>query len=110
MSDSYPLPSYAAYVWLKGDQLCLSLPSPEQGARAHQVQVPLNEAGLKCLVEILKGREREQTWLSLKGAPTKRQIEDELKRDAKYNAWLKAMRVSQQEKDEAAKFLEELGL
>jgi len=109
LSDSYPLPSYAAYIWLKGDQVCLSFPG-QNGARAHQVQLPLNEAGLKCLVDILKGREQNEVWLARAGAPTKRQVEEDLKKDAQYNAWLKAMRTSQKEKDEATKFLEELGL
>jgi hypothetical protein len=108
---NYPLPSYAAHIWIANGQLCLGFPSPKEGAREHMVTLPLSDKGLAVAIDILREREKDRfNTLGTAGAPCRRQVEDELKRDQKYNEILRAMSVSKSERDEAAKWLEELGL
>lgn len=46
----YPLPSYAANIWLAGSTLWLSMPGHDQYDRNHVVQVPINITLIKNLI------------------------------------------------------------
>jgi hypothetical protein len=116
MSDHYPLPNYAAYIWTAGDKIWVGFPSPSPDARGHSVPFPNTEQGLAAIVKIMQARERDplSRRISAAGAPCRLQVEKELAKDRRYNELLKAMddgrKVSEGEKAEAKAFLEELGL
>ena len=86
---SYPIPSYAAHIWVAGDHFCVGFPGTN-GAREHVVEFPLTAKGLEVLATVLKSRDdREQTrWLATKGAPTGLDIERCLVNDKAYNEFL----------------------
>lgn len=112
MTEKYPVPSYAANIWIAGDKLWLGFPSPEPGVRGHSVPLPCNEKGMAVAVSIL--REREHTprtnWLGTKGAPTRWDIEHDKKYNALLNAMNESKKTTEAEKAAAQAFLEELGL
>lgn len=112
MTD-YPVPGYAAQIWIAGDELKLALPSPLD-APSHTVTLPNNERGLALALQILREREHDFGTIGRASAPTQYMTERQLANDAKYNAMLRAMREGsaerQKEKAEAAAFLEEIGL
>jgi len=113
MSD-YPIPSYAANIWIAGDLLWLGFPPIGDGVQAHSVSFPANERGLSLIIEILKSRRKGERMIGENGSPTRYQVERELVRDAKYNELLRALenskKVTAEEAAEASAFLEELGL
>lgn len=43
----YPLPKYAAYVWIEGENLCLGFPPLEGHERGHSVKIALSKCALK---------------------------------------------------------------
>ena len=110
---SYPPPSYAATIWLVGDQLMLSFPSPEH-ARNHTVAIPTTDKGFTALVSILKNRDSGPNWIGTKGAPTGMDLAKALESDKAFNEWLKKQGHEKAQKDADAEALaselEELGL
>lgn len=61
---NYPLPSYAASVWLAGAVLRVEL-------GGHTIALPASQAGLSALLSILRDRQRNtQSRLCEPGAPT----------------------------------------
>jgi hypothetical protein len=71
--DTYPVPAFAAYVWLAGDRLMVGLPPGAGHERGHTVALPLAKceversimgavparvAGWATLLDLLKQRER----------------------------------------------------
>lgn len=113
--SEYPLPSYAAHIWTRGNSLVLSFPSPVD-APAHCVEFPLTERGLVLALATLREREKayRPSLIGTRAAPSKYQMERAVAEDAKFKAWMKEMTAAKEaeaaEKAEATKFLEELGL
>lgn len=110
----FPLPSYAAHIWIAGDEIKLVLPSPLD-APAHVLTLPNNERGMERALAILREREHEShSTLGKPSAPTQHQTDRALHNDARYNAWLREMRENsterQREKAEAEQFLKDIGL
>lgn len=112
MSD-YPLPSYAAHIWVAGDELKLSLPSPLD-APSHVLTLPNTEKGLALALTILREREREFGTIGRKSAPTQYMVERQLANDKRYYAMVKALEENSEERkrerEEAAAWLAEIGL
>lgn len=111
--NDYPLPSYAAHIWVAGDELKLAFPSPLD-APTHVITLPNNEKGMALAIQILREREHEQqSTIGRRGAPTQYMTERDLANDAKYNAWLKEMSKNSEERKreiaEADAFLKEIG-
>lgn len=111
--DDYPVPSFAAYIWLAGDKLMLGLPPREGHERGSTVAVPLAKMetmrpigeweqehgtvdltryaatlGFHVLLETLRAREREGRipLLAKPGEPLQYNIDEMLRRVTKYNA------------------------
>lgn len=59
MSESYPLPSYAANIWAVGDKIAIGLPG-FHGARPHTVLIPPTTNGMLMLWHILRARARDE--------------------------------------------------
>jgi hypothetical protein len=57
MSEHYPLPAGAAYIWTKGDTLVLSFPPVAGATKGHSVALYADEHGLKIALSILRERE-----------------------------------------------------
>lgn len=110
----YPIPSYAASIWITGDHLWLGFPPISEGEQGHSVPYPLTNRGLLLAIETLKHRRRGERMLGEAGSPSRYQVERELYHDPKYNIILAALargkEASAAEAQEAGKFLEELGL
>jgi len=108
MSD-YPLPSYAASVWVVGDQV-------HAGFDGHTVAFPNTETGLTLLLAVLRERARDNAFnkIGTKSSPTKYAVERALVNDKRYNELLRAMHaakaVSDTERQESIAWLKELGL
>jgi len=107
MSD-YPVPSYAANIWIVGDQV-------HAGFDGHTVAFPNTETGLTLLLAVLRERGRAKSLaISTWASPTKYQVERALVNDARYNELLKHMNaakaVSDAERQESIAWLKELGL
>ncbi len=113
MSD-YPIPSYACSIWLAGDSLWLAFPPLAQGEHGHSVPFPATERGLELILNTLRQRRLGERSLGEAGSPTRYQIERSLVNDANYNVLIGAIAQSKEaqrrEREEAGKFLEELGL
>lgn len=113
MSD-YPLPSYAAHIWITGDEINLAFPSPLD-ARSHTVKFPATNRGLTLALHLLRQRERDgvTNTIAKAGAPTQYQVE-EIYKTISYNEKLASLNskraVSAEEKAEAEAFLQEIGL
>lgn len=81
MSDSHPVPSYAASIWVEGDQVCLDIPSFTPGARSHTVTLPVTEKGFAIVASILKERSRGgQQQIGAKAAPIQYDLDKALLR------------------------------
>lgn len=52
-----PAPSYAATIWLAGQNLMVYFESPDPGARGHTIHVPATQLGMSGLLKILRERE-----------------------------------------------------
>lgn len=114
--DDYPIPDYAAYIWIAGDQVCIGFP-PTVGTKAHTVKFPNTENGLLVALEVLRQRSRAphaQLTIGHKCEPTSYMIERALAGDPKYKELLEEAKrmkdVSEKERQDSIKFLEELGL
>lgn len=113
--SEYPLPRYAAYIWIAGDEIILAFPDVvNHPAPASTVKFPNNPKGLALALAILNERNKSSNVIGSIGAPVQYSIERALVNDRKYNEWLKAMQAANEvtaaEKAEATAFLEELGL
>lgn len=93
--SQYPIPDYAATLWLAGDEINIAFPSPLD-AGSHVVRFPASERGLTLLLRILREREKVESVQDLtignKAAPTQYMTE------ARYREIVKAI-----ERDKAAK-------
>jgi hypothetical protein len=105
---SYPLPSYAASIWLDGETLWLAFPSAS--GRGHKVYLSADQYGLTCALRILREREIHggAAKLNEPSAPSQALL------DMYANALLRNQRVNKDKKQETAKeaaeFLKEIGL
>ncbi len=107
MSEPYPLPRHAAYIWSVGDQLMLAFPPTTGSEKGHSVSLPATPAGLSRALAILHDRASAlDLRLNQRGTPTQLNLES----DKKYNEWLRAMKSTKEEVAEAGAFLEDLGL
>lgn len=107
----YPLPAYAASIWVAGDNLMVQFPGQGPEGREHTIKLPVHENGLKTAIKILKDRaQAEALTIANRGTPSQWQAEN----DARYRAFHKALQKDrkdrEQEKREAEEFLKELGL
>lgn len=76
MTEHYPLPAHAAYVWLKGDTLMLSFPPTAGHDRGHTVALYADAHGMKVALSILKARRDEsQLTVGTTAAPTQYQCD-----------------------------------
>lgn len=83
----YPLPSYAAYIWMAGDSIRVLVPPTMNDDRSHTVSLPLDRCGVVCngwgqtlpnqrgweaLFKLLQSRssQREDPKLGTPAAPT----------------------------------------
>lgn len=112
--DDYPLPSYAAYIWIAGDEVHIQFP-PTVGTKSHTVKFPNTANGLLILLDALRQRGREgKLVIGTRGEPTQYAVERALAGDRKYNEWLRHMQatkdVTEKERQESEAFLAELGL
>jgi len=73
----YPLPSYAASIWLADNTLWLGLPGRGPEDRGHSIPVPATAEGMAQVLRILKARERDQASVRIgdEGSPTRAQLE-----------------------------------
>lgn len=105
-SADYPVPSFAAYIWLAGDKLCLGLPPADGRSRGHTVVIPLaklnitrgqteweqengavdltrsvSTVGFATLLQLLHQRERDGRIapIGARGEPTQYQLEAMMK-------------------------------
>lgn len=64
-------------IWTTGDEIHLSIPSPEPGARAHVVVMPNNEKGWAVIATLLRDREHseQQPYLGTRAAPVQYDID-----------------------------------
>ena len=77
----YPVPSYAAHIWVIGDVIHLALPPLEGHEQGHTIRVPWNPKALDHLLRILRERETQKRPLNIAtpAAPTQWDIEQVLK-------------------------------
>jgi hypothetical protein len=78
----YPLPSYAASIWLDGETLWLSFPGERHG---HSIHLSADEYGLRCALSILRERElaKSAPTINQPGAPTQALAQEMLRAMAK---------------------------
>lgn len=115
MSDSYLLPTYAAHIWARGEELVIQFPPLAQGEQSSTINFPMTERGVLCLLRIMQERNRAADLrIGNKATPCKRTIEDAIQSGEKYKAWIKAMSeakaLSAEEQVKADAELAELGL
>ncbi len=107
MSEIYPSPAHAAHIWITGDNLNLGFPALNGSNKGHSVVLPATPAGLSRALAILRDRASAlDLRLNQRGTPTQLNLES----DSKYNAWLRAMKTTDTEREDAGKFLKDLGL
>lgn len=109
MSEPYPLPRHACYLWAVGDRIMLGFPPVTGSDKGHSVSLPNTTQGLSQALEILHERSTiafDRQTIGHRASPTQHQIQN----DKRYKAFMAASAVSAAERDEASKFLEELGL
>jgi len=103
MSDEYPLPAHAAYIWLRGDQIFLGLPPLPGNRHGHTVHFTADERGIQIMLDILRARSFTQTsGIGTRGAPVQYDIEQIRK--------VMDRKKAEAEKDLELEFLTELGL
>lgn len=108
MNRDYPIPSYAAYIWIVGSNIHVCFP-PSVGSKSHTVIFPANDKGLKLFLKIMQER-RGNLTIGHAGEPTKYQVERMLVGDPKYNKWLDHMHITDEIQAKLEKLLEEEGL
>lgn len=107
--SNYPLPRQAAYIWAAGDRIMLAFPPVTGSDKGHSVSLPNTTQGLSQSLEILHERAFvafDRQTIGNRSAPTQHQVEN----DRRYKAFVAATAEQKAEKDEAIRFLEELGL
>lgn len=116
MRDDYPVPDYAAYIWIAGDQVCIGFP-PTVGTKAHTVKFPNTENGLLVALGVLRERSRaphNKLTIGNKCEPTGYMVERALAGDPRYQELLDEIKrtkdVSEKERAESIALLAELGL
>ena len=82
-----PPPSYAATVWLSGQTLNVAMESPVPDARGNMVCFPADEYGIKCLLQVLREREKVRSARTIghKSEPTQYDL-DAIYRAMKQNS------------------------
>jgi hypothetical protein len=107
MSRDYPLPHYAANIWIAGDVIWL-------GFDGHSTHFPASIDGLRLLLATLKERTRGRVVIATNGQPTQYQVERTLQRDKRWADMLRIMRGvderAREKEQESEDFLKELGL
>lgn len=109
MSDHYPLPKHAAYIWIVGDQIHLGFP-PTVGTKGHSVQLPATPLGLGAALDLLKARQKarlDELRIGYKEEPTQYQLDaiiQAMKKGVEYG------KPSGPKRDGSDVSLEELGL
>lgn len=80
MSD-YPVPHYAAHIWVVGNQIKVGLPPIEGHQQSHTISVPWTEKGLGIVLRMLRDREsqRRPQTVATQAALTQYQIEQLMK-------------------------------
>ena len=114
MAETFPLPRYAASIWLAGDNLMLGLPPSDGHERGHTVVIPLSKCasqraigewehdhgvvdlsryastvGFTTLLSVLAERERAgriSPRLGERSEPTQYNIDEILRRVTRYTA------------------------
>lgn len=56
MADAYPTPSYAATIWIAGNEICLGF-SETRNSPGHTTRLPCTEKGLQVALQILRARQ-----------------------------------------------------
>ncbi len=94
----YPVPSYAAHIWVVGDEIHLALPPIEGLRQGHTVVMPRNAKALDHLLNILRARESQKRprTLATKASPTQWDIEQ----------WMKAAKKAKLEAASVADIVE----
>lgn len=115
MSESYPLPSYAAYVWAQGDQLVIQFPPLAQGDQSSTINFHMTERGIAALLRIMQERGRASDLrIGTSATPTRREVERAIESDEAYKAWIVTLAEGREstkaEKEQAQAELAELGL
>lgn len=108
--SEYPIPSYAAQIWVVGDTFWLAFPPTVADSRSHSVQFPVTEKGLQLAISILHEREKSCLSISTKGAPTRYQVERALVDDKRYNEILKALKKPKEVDPAFEALMKEIGL
>lgn len=107
----HPVPSYAASIWVVGDNLMVAFPGQGPEDIGHTIVLPIHEAGLKTVINVLKDRAKARDLrIGNRGTPTQWQAEN----DARWQALLRAASTDRKERErtrrEAEAWLKELGL
>lgn len=113
MSEHYPLPATAAYIWLVGDKIMVGFPPLPGNEKGHSIALPASPGAFSVLLDILRQRNTDAR-MATRGAPTQWNVEH----DKRYHKMLQAMAAEKRtkaettavEKAEAASFLDDLGL
>lgn len=105
----YPVPSYAANIWVTGNTLWLSFPPTVAEGHSHSVPFPCTEKGLSLAISVLHEREKGCLKISNKSAPTRYQVERALANDRRYNEILRALNAPKVDPEVEA-LMKEIGL
>lgn len=91
MSD-YPVPHYAAHIWVVGNQIKVGLPPIEGHQQSHTVSVPWTEKGLGIVLRLLRDRESQRLpqAVATPASPTQWDIDQ----------WMKAAKAAKKKLDE----------
>jgi len=82
MTPDYPLPTYAAYIWVAGDKLIVSFPPLKSSDRnSHTTILSADEVGAKVLLSVLTERARltDKAAIGTKGSPVQYDVDTMLK-------------------------------
>ena len=60
MTSPYPVPHYAATIWLAGNDIMLGFEQTAE-AKGFSIRIPANEKGLAIAMQILRDREKLAT-------------------------------------------------
>lgn len=74
------IPKQAVSIWAEGASLIVHVPGTGPEAKAHNLRYPLTDLGVDLLLSLLREREKITGKIASKSAPTKKQIEDAMKK------------------------------
>ena len=95
MNTSYPLPSYAAHIWARGQELVIQFPPLADGDKTSLISFPMTERGVACLLRIMQERSHASDLrLGFKGTPCKAEVRGAIESETKYKAWVAALAES----------------